>query len=43
MLKLFALDLTTSQSAELTNLNIKTYGKFQERIKNLTSKISPIQ
>jgi len=34
ILKLFALDLTASQNAEFTNLNIKTinllYGKFRE-------------
>ena len=47
MLKLFALDLTVSQSAEFTNLNIKLinrlYGKFRERIKDLTNETSPIK
>ena len=47
ILKLFALDLTASQSTEFTNLNIKTinllHGKFRERIKDLTNEISPIK
>ena len=47
MLKLFALNLTAPQSAEFTNLNIKTinrlYGKFRERIEDLTNEISPIK
>ena len=47
ILRLFVLDLTASQTAELTSLNIKTinrlYGKFCERIKDMTNEISPIK